>query len=492
MRVIGKLILFIIAAILISYAVFAEEIPLSGYAYNYGETECSGAYCKVGDASYGCDEPCFCYDLDGNGIGTCEACCEPRTPGYWKQVICDQTASEQNPNMIIDIENIEGYLAAINTYSDVFSGLTIEEACFYLSVPENSKDMLLKAKKHLLALWLNVVSVKLCPEREVALRFTDNDNVRDVIDEIEAVILDTSSTKEELERVKNIADYLNNGEGLPCADYFEPEECIAGEFGCNEVELSVESFSVSESGSFATGALQNVVVNFYDSSIGSCAYGKNPIDVYNNCPALTSCITGDTGSCSIMLTTGEYMAVAYVDGVYLSNVVDNQVIDVYDDSLTVYVNNAELVLIEFSYEDNGQAGTVKMPGKKTKLSGSELEIVQPVYLNWQDNVQYCPFILSTEDTWLVDVSLQVPEDITVAGSSTQSELLMGESKVMLFKITETPKLTGSAVAEGVSFNAVIKASVFHGDSEVLVKQIVESVMGPSEVQLPKTVQDNKL
>ncbi len=74
--------------------------------------------------------------------------------------------------------------------------------------------MLLKAKQQLMALWLNVVSDKLYTNSTLELpSLTSSTTVGEAMDEIESVI-STSSDKSELERVKDVADSINNFLGI--------------------------------------------------------------------------------------------------------------------------------------------------------------------------------------------------------------------------------------------------------------------------------------
>jgi len=480
MRGADKLFLALAVIIIMSLSGYADEaVPLSGNAaYNYGSTSCSGAPCKVGDPYYGCDEPCFCYDLDGDHFGTCESCCAPRTIGYWKQVCKGNT---QNPNMAIDVANLPSYLASIKMYSQVFANLqNVQQLCDVLNVKDNS-IMIIKAKLQLMGLWLDAASIKLCPDREISLSITSSDTVTQAIQEIESIILNPSSSASEMERAKNIADSLNNGLGLPCVNNILQAGCSSGDFGCSQILATATKVTVTSTSQQTQSSIGNLVVNFYETGSDSCSYNKQIGDVYNTCPALGSCITDAKGSCSVFLTAGQYLAVAKSGPVYISTTVSNNIIDPYSGTQTY--NKAEIFLIE--YEDGESSSQI--PGKKTVIKGSELDIIQPDYLNWEDRVQACPFILSSEDAWLVNILLQLPAGVISVGPLSQSEIVLNDTKVMLFTIAEKPKLTGSAVQDGLDFSVIINAKSYVGDSAKLVKQIVTEVLGDA-----KTAEQNPL
>ena len=65
-----------------------------------------------------------------------------------------------------------------------------------------------------MGVWLNVVSGKLHPDSEISMpNLTASNTIWEAILEIEDVILN-STDRAELERVKDIADNINNGRGI--------------------------------------------------------------------------------------------------------------------------------------------------------------------------------------------------------------------------------------------------------------------------------------
>jgi hypothetical protein len=110
---------------------------------------------------------------------------------------------------------LQEWIDEIAAQSAVFPDVsTKEEVCAILN-PDDKSDMLLKAKLQLMALWLNVVSGKLSMSTQLDLpELTNSTTVGDAIAEIESIIL-TSTDKNELERAKDIADMINNGNGIP-------------------------------------------------------------------------------------------------------------------------------------------------------------------------------------------------------------------------------------------------------------------------------------
>jgi PKD repeat protein len=164
---------------------------------------------------------------------------EPRTHGYWKhQCNIDEPKGDH-----VGIQ--QEFIDAIAARSQVFTGLaTKDEVEAYLTY--EGDDMREKAKLQLMALWLNVVSGKLPPECEIDLpHLTTATTVQEAIDEIEHIIL-MSNDKDELERVKDIADELNNHHGLPAA--FIIATATASDPGSDDLSFSW---------SFGSGNYQN-------------------------------------------------------------------------------------------------------------------------------------------------------------------------------------------------------------------------------------------
>jgi len=130
----------------------------------------------------------------------------PRSVGYWKH----QSGTKGQRK---EAGSIPSYLAVIGSNSNVFDNMTIASCNAILSVPDNS-DMRQKAKAQLLALWLNVVSSKLC--YDAALTLQDplgqiiNTSAKQIITNVENTILNTGATLDELEYAKDLVEIVNN------------------------------------------------------------------------------------------------------------------------------------------------------------------------------------------------------------------------------------------------------------------------------------------
>ena len=128
----------------------------------------------------------------------------PRTIGYWKHECMVGTPRGEHggiPQTFVD---------AIRAGSRVFSSIaTKADVCSILEGPRGN-DMRARAEQQLMALWLNIVSGFVDLEASIDLPMTTAPTVGDAIVEVESV-LGGSPTRAELERVKDLADALNNG-----------------------------------------------------------------------------------------------------------------------------------------------------------------------------------------------------------------------------------------------------------------------------------------
>lgn len=136
---------------------------------------------------------------------------EPRTVGYWgHQCVVDEPYGEHTGIL-------QEWVDEIASQSQVFSGILTKDDVEDVVQFGNAQDMIVMAKRQLMGVWLNVVSGKLHPQSEIQMpNLTASKTVMEAILEIENVIL-TSSNRSELERVKDIADSMNNGIGIAIA-----------------------------------------------------------------------------------------------------------------------------------------------------------------------------------------------------------------------------------------------------------------------------------
>ncbi len=135
----------------------------------------------------------------------------PRTIGYWKRQCWDWLPPSPDHLGILP-----QYVSFIASSSQVFGGVqSKDDVCSQLEDVEHS-DMLDKAEQQLMAVWLNVASGNLSFGTQVDIQdYNYTGTVGDFIDWAENVIL--NNIEGDMEKAKDIADYINNGIGVGVA-----------------------------------------------------------------------------------------------------------------------------------------------------------------------------------------------------------------------------------------------------------------------------------
>ncbi|MBU2596736.1 MAG: hypothetical protein KJ757_04140, partial [Planctomycetes bacterium] len=112
----------------------------------------------------------------------------------------------------LEAPSLPDYLNVINANSNVFNGLTLSSALDIL-MPEDNSIMIDKAKKQLMALWLNIVSGKLNYSASIQVDGPTGEPIEVVIsqslNDTESTILNSASTLQDLEYAKDMAEILN-------------------------------------------------------------------------------------------------------------------------------------------------------------------------------------------------------------------------------------------------------------------------------------------
>jgi hypothetical protein len=133
---------------------------------------------------------------------------EPRTVGYWGHQ-CDVVTPYGDHTGIL-----QEWIDEISVESQVFSGISTPEEVCNIVQDGDAEDMVVMAKRQLMALWLNLASGKLLPITPIDMpSLTSAVTLLEAIAEIEEVIL-LPGDRVDLERVKDIADNANNGIGI--------------------------------------------------------------------------------------------------------------------------------------------------------------------------------------------------------------------------------------------------------------------------------------
>jgi hypothetical protein len=133
-----------------------------------------------------------------------------RSKGFWKHQF--RTATGEPGRQHVNTSDLEQYIddiAANSTVCELQDIETLLDALEFLAL-ENSGDMYNKAVQQLLAVWLNYYH-----NGDLDVLDTDDDNILDLnlsaaITEIEDILTNPASTKDDLEYAKDLADKINN------------------------------------------------------------------------------------------------------------------------------------------------------------------------------------------------------------------------------------------------------------------------------------------
>jgi hypothetical protein len=202
--------------------------------------------------------------------------------------------------------------------------------------------------------------------------------------------------------------------------------------------------------------LVGIEVCAYDKSDGSCARdecggishqhyecialgdgsGSGPCDPVN------CCTTDESGECAIDLPPGDYIIITA-----------DATKTVLPDPLGV--SAGELIcgeVVQKYLQQIVRADGSKKPGKTTRLTGSELLIIEPEYVLWDDTEQLYPFVFETVGDWGVTVSVEPPGGF-VSDYDSLSENVDNEVEAVQFLITE---VGSELVPTGTTFKVVHK------------------------------------
>jgi len=174
------------------------------------------------------------------------------------------------------------------------------------------------------------------------------------------------------------------------------------------------------------------------SSFGSLQYGyswHNYDSMWSTCaPAASGTTAGDNepmpaGTVSFSLEPGNYIVIGQYDPDTTPNSGDEILMGVSAEGLDSgeTMNKYLQVLVK----SDGK----KVPAKYTVITGSELMIIEPEYIEWDGTQELYPFVFQGVGDWGVTTSVTPPEGFVADHNSLSTEVI-SEVKVLQFIITD--------------------------------------------------------
>jgi len=123
---------------------------------------------------------------------------------------------------------------------------------------------------------------------------------------------------------------------------------------------------------------------------------------------------------------------------------DDDAIDISGKALSTYLDKNLRVFRVI--EKNGQQKY--LGGQMTVILGSQLNVYHPEYTVWAGTEELYPFIFQSQDSWQVNVCLNVPQGYQIAGieddegnlinaATCEQSFVTNESRIFLFRFVET-------------------------------------------------------
>ncbi|HEY3243812.1 MAG TPA: hypothetical protein VGM03_10715 [Phycisphaerae bacterium] len=183
--------------------------------------------------------------------------------------------------------------------------------------------------------------------------------------------------------------------------------------------------------------LVGITVGLYDASNGSCArqqdqqgdgisWQEYPAIVANCAPVQTG-VTDGNGVATVAVAADDYIVISHFDSD------GNGALDQYIGVSAGDLQCGQVMKKHLQLLVDAQGN--KKPGKTTRLTGSELLIIEPEYVIWDDTVQLYPFVFETIGEWSVTTSVTPPEGF-VADYPQLSANMDNELEAVQFTIIE--------------------------------------------------------
>ncbi len=216
--------------------------------------------------------------------------------------------------------------------------------------------------------------------------------------------------------------------------------------GCGTLLVQVDKHTLGQGnhpGSTKEGIVGMQVCAFSKVQ-GSCTADvgvswQNYKEIFTQCTPVACALTDASGAARIVLPAGNYVAVGKYDpdGLPPNDDGDELYIGVsVGDAGCAPDNNPETV-VKHKYLQVIQDGNGKqVPARYTQRTGSDLLIIEPEYIVWDQTQQLYPFIFQSVGDWDVTVSVSPPQGFE-ADQPSLSAQVTSEVEAVQFTITET-------------------------------------------------------
>jgi hypothetical protein len=177
------------------------------------------------------------------------------------------------------------------------------------------------------------------------------------------------------------------------------------------------------------GAIEGMPIRIYRKGPGSCA-GSGMIcwqhydDIWAECQLVAQATTDGQGLAAFALPPGEYLAI----GRYES---EGMVLYIGENFIKITDHKTVKRYLHVIQNKHGKL----LPAKYQIFFGSELQVIEPEYVEWSGETEPYPIVLDSVGDWTVTTSIQPPEGF-VADYNRLSAQVDSEIKAVQFDITD--------------------------------------------------------
>jgi hypothetical protein len=217
---------------------------------------------------------------------------------------------------------------------------------------------------------------------------------------------------------------------------------LASSTASGTINVKAEKFTLSlgRFPHFTIGPINGMPVRVYDVSDECIARFKkskwglswyNYESIWNNCAHVESFGLTDqnnTGRISFTLPPGDYLIIGLYDP-DKTKTGDERYVGVMADDLDPR-ETLNRYLWVFAMADGKE-----VPCKYTTMIGTELQIIEPEYVEWDGTQELYPFVYKTEGDWTVTTSVSPPEGFVSDAKALTAEVV-SEVKAVQFTLTD--------------------------------------------------------